>query len=203
MAKFFTFNSKWNIRFMQMAQLISTWSKDQSTKVGCVIVSPDKAILSMGYNGFPRGVDDNVPERQIRPTKYDFVVHAEVNAILNAGKNGTRLNGGILYVTMPPCARCAGSIINSGIKEIIYLEPEIQKQIPGWRDSLNISFTMFDEASVLYKTIERDGLLTPDMLSLLAAKEQNKTTKQTEIKPNYDFAYKAIEVAKSLGMDQH
>lgn len=150
----FTFDNKWNIRFMQMAQLISTWSKDQSTKVGCVIVSPDKAILSMGYNGFPRGVDDTPEYRQIRPTKYEFVVHAEENALLNAGRNGTRLSGGILYVTMPPCTRCAGSIIQSGIKEIIYMEPEVQKQIPGWRDSLNISFTMFDEAGVLYKALK-------------------------------------------------
>lgn len=152
--KKFTFDNKWNIRFMQMAQLISTWSKDQSTKVGCVIVSPDKAILSMGYNGFPRGVDDTPEYRQIRPTKYEFVVHAEENALLNAGRNGTRLSGGILYVTMPPCTRCAGSIIQSGIKEIIYLEPEIQKQIPGWRDSLNISFTMFDEAGILYNALK-------------------------------------------------
>lgn len=150
----FTFDNKWNIRFMQMAQLISTWSKDQSTKVGCVIVSPDKAILSMGYNGFPRGVDDTPEYRQIRPTKYEFVVHAEENALLNAGRNGTRLSGGILYVTMPPCTRCAGSIIQSGIKEIIYMEPAVQKQIPGWRDSLNISFTMFDEAGVLYKALK-------------------------------------------------
>lgn len=152
--RIFTFDTKWNFRFMQMAQLISTWSKDQSTKVGCVIVSPEKAILSMGYNGFPRGVDDNVPTRQIRPTKYEFVVHAEENALLNAGRNGTRLNGGILYVTMPPCARCAGSIIQSGIKEIIYLEPEEKKNIPGWRDSLNISFTMFDESGVKYMALD-------------------------------------------------
>lgn len=150
----FTFDYKWNIRFMQMAQLISTWSKDQSTKVGCVIVSPDKAILSMGYNGFPRKVDDTPEYRQIRPTKYEFVVHAEENALLNAGRNGTRLSGGILYVTMPPCTRCAGSIIQSGIKEVVYLEPSVQKQIPGWRDSLNISFTMFNEAGVLYKALQ-------------------------------------------------
>ena len=156
----FTFNDKWNARFMQMAQLISSWSKDNSTKVGCVIVSPEKEILSMGYNGFPRGVDDEVPARHERPTKYEFVVHAEENAILNAGRNGTRLSGGILYVTMPPCTRCAGSIIQAGIKEIIYLEPEIQKQIPGWRDTLNISFTMFDEAGVKYSGLSHEKLKT-------------------------------------------
>ncbi len=175
--KSFTFDTKWNIRFMQMAQMISTWSKDQSTKVGCVIVSPEKAILSMGYNGFPRGVDDTPEYRHIRPTKYEFVVHAEENALLNAGRNGTRLNGGILYVTMPPCTRCAGSIIQAGIKEIIYLEPEVQKQIPGWRDSLKYSFEMFNEASVIHKPIKRDGLLTPDMLSLLVAQNTQTLSK--------------------------
>ena len=150
-----TFSDKWNYRFMELALHISSWSKDTSTKVGCVIVSPEKAILSMGYNGFPRGVNDDISTRHERPTKYDFVVHAEENALLNAGRNGTRLNGGILYVTMPPCTHCAGSIIQSGIKEIFYLEPEIQKQIPGWRDSLNISFTMFKEAGVKVTALNR------------------------------------------------
>ncbi|MBO7509196.1 MAG: dCMP deaminase family protein [Alphaproteobacteria bacterium] len=149
----FTFTDKWNYRFMQMAQFIATWSKDNSTKVGCVIVSPNKTILSMGYNGFPRGIDDNVPTRWQRPTKYDFVVHAEENALLNAGRNGTRLDGGILYATMAPCTRCAGSIIQSGIREIIYLDPDLDRQIPGWRDSLGISFQMFDEAGINYKSL--------------------------------------------------
>ena len=158
MTNSFTFSDKWNARFMQMAQMISGWSKDNSTKVGCVIVSPEKAILSMGYNGFPRGVDDTPQYRQIRPTKYEFVVHAEENALLNAGRNGTRLNGGILYVTMPPCTRCAGSIIQSGIKEVIYLEPAENKKIPGWRDNLKYSFEMFNEAGVKYKEMTQATL---------------------------------------------
>lgn len=165
----FTFNDKWNAQFMQLAQVASTWSKDKSTQVGCVIVSPQKEILSMGYNGFPRGVDDNVPERHERPTKYEFVVHAEANALLNAGRNGTRLDGGVLYVTMPPCARCAGFIVQSGIKEVIYLEPEIQKQIPGWRDTLNISFTMFNESSVIYKSLPREYALSQNILNQIKA----------------------------------
>jgi len=154
MAKKFTFDAKWNVRFLQMAKLISTWSKDTSTKVGCVIVAPDKTILSLGYNGFPRGVNDTKPARQKRPIKYEFYVHAEENALLNAGKNGTRLAGGVLYVTMPPCTRCAGAIIQSGIKEVIYLEPENMQNIPGWRDNLKISFEMFDEAGVIYKSVK-------------------------------------------------
>ena len=159
MATGFTFSDKWNFRFMQMAQMISTWSKDPSTKVGCVIVSPAKTVLSMGYNGFPRGVNDDVPARWERPTKYEFVVHAEENALLNAVRNGSRIEGGILYVTMPPCTRCAGSISSAGIKEVIYMEPEIQKQIPGWRDNLKFSFDIFTESGILYKSIPQNKLL--------------------------------------------
>ncbi len=151
--KSFTFDEKWNLRFMDMAKLIATWSKDTSTKVGCVIIGPDKEVRSMGYNGFPRLVNDNIPERWTRPTKYDYVVHAEVNAVLNAARNGTNLSRAILYVTMPPCTHCAGAIIQAGIKEVIYMEPEERKQIPGWRDSLATSFKMFDEAGVIYKSI--------------------------------------------------
>ena len=158
MAKKFTFDTKWNVRFLQMAQLISNWSKDTSTKVGCVIVAPDKTILSLGYNGFPRGVDDTKIARNKRPTKYEFYVHAEENALLNAGKNGTRLDGGILFVTMPPCTRCAGSIIQSGIKEVIYMAPDTMPNIPGWRDNLKYSFEMFNEAGVAYKAIKQSKL---------------------------------------------
>ena len=87
MANTFTFNDSWNITLMRMAQEMSARSKDTSTKVGAVVISPTGEVLSTGYNGFPRKVNDNVPTRQVRPTKYDFVVHAEVNALLNAGRN--------------------------------------------------------------------------------------------------------------------
>lgn len=169
----FTFNDSWNISFMRMAQEWSARSKDNSTKVGCVVVSPNGVMLSAGYNGFPRGVNDNVPMRHLRPTKYEFVVHAEENALLNAGRAGTKIKGGVLYVTMPPCTRCAGSIVQAGIKEVVYLEPEIQKQIPGWRDNLKYSFEMFDEAGVLHKPMSKNGLMTPDEIAQLAKVLQN------------------------------
>ena len=171
--KTFTFNDSWNISFMRMAQEWSARSKDNSTKVGCVIVSPNGVMLSSGYNGFPRKVNDDVPSRHERPTKYEFVVHAEENALLNAGRSGTKIKGGVLYVTMPPCTRCAGSIVQAGIQEVVYLEPEIQKQIPGWRDNLKYSFEMFDEAGVLYKPMSRNGLMTPDEIAQLAKVLQN------------------------------
>ena len=78
------FTMKWHYRFMELAKLVATWSKDTSTKTGAVIVGPDKEIRATGYNGFVRGVDDDVFERFERPTKYDFFEHAERNAVYTA-----------------------------------------------------------------------------------------------------------------------
>ncbi len=155
MRKKLTFSKEWNERFMQLAKLISTWSKDESTKVGCVVVGPDKEIRSTGYNGFPRGVDDTVKKRKLRPTKYQFTEHAERNAIYNAVLYGASFKGCVMYVTFPPCVDCARAIIQSGIHEVIYLDmPDDKSQkIPGWRDDLQNSFDMFDEASVIYKSL--------------------------------------------------
>lgn len=153
--KTFRFSEKWNLRFMDLAKLIAGWSKDDSTKVGCVIIGPDKEVRSMGYNGFPRGVDDTIQARKIRPTKYDFTEHAERNAIYNAGLYGASVKGCSLYVTLPPCADCARGIIQSGISEIIYLDmpKDDSQKIAGWRDKLNVSFEMFDEAGIIYKPL--------------------------------------------------
>ena len=140
---------------MDIAQLISTWSKDTSTKLGCVVIGPDKEIRTTGYNGFPRGVNDRITSRLGRPTKYKFTEHAERNAIYNASLYGASLKDCVMYVTYPPCVDCARGIIQSGIREVIYLDmPKDKSQnIPGWRDDLQISFAMFDEAGVLYKSI--------------------------------------------------
>ena len=155
MKQSFTFSDKWNLRFMGLAQLIATWSKDNSTKVGCVIIGPDKEVRSMGYNGFPRGVDDSISERKERPAKYDFTEHAERNAIYNACLYGASVRNCVLYVTFPPCVDCARGIIQSGIREVIYLDMPADKtqKIAGWRDQLATSFQMFKEAGVIYKSI--------------------------------------------------
>jgi len=107
----------WDLRFMQLADHIAQWSKDRSSKVGAVIVV-DKNPVSMGYNGFPRGCDDDNEERHERPLKYSWVLHAEENAIVNAARNGQRTSGSDMYVNWFPCSRCAGEIINAGIKRI-------------------------------------------------------------------------------------
>ena len=113
------FSDKWNKRFMEVAFLVASWSKDPSTKTGAVIVGPDKEIRSTGYNGPVRGVDDDVPERYERPTKYDFFEHAERNALYNACLTGVSVKGCVMYATHAPCVDCARAIIQAGIKTVI------------------------------------------------------------------------------------
>ncbi len=111
----------WDEYFMGVALLASKRSKDPNTQVGACIVNSSNIILSTGYNGFPYGCSDDVFswEREGKDTKYKYVVHAELNAILNA--RGQDLNDAILYVDLFPCNECAKAIIQSGIKEIVYL----------------------------------------------------------------------------------
>ena len=114
----------WEEYFMSLAILSSYRSKDPSTKVGACIINPnDNTILSLGYNGFPRGCDDNLfpwgkGNDNEEDNKYPYVVHAELNAILNAHKD---LRGSVLYTTLSPCKECTKAIIQAGIKEVIYL----------------------------------------------------------------------------------
>lgn len=146
------FSEKWHKRFMELARLVATWSKDPSTKTGAIVVGPDREIRATGYNGLVRGVDDSKPERMERPTKYDFFEHAERNAIYNACLTGTSLKGCIMYATHPPCTDCARAIIQAGIKIVVTNEMEINSVTPTntWRDKLSYSQQMFDEAGIEY-----------------------------------------------------
>ncbi len=111
----------WDEYFMGVAMLAARRSKDPNTQVGACIVSPDNIIISTGYNGMPKGCsDDEFPwDRTGEETKYPYVVHAELNAILNA--NGRDLRGSRLYVALFPCNECAKAIIQSGVAEVVYL----------------------------------------------------------------------------------
>lgn len=113
----------WDDYFMGVSLLAANRSKDPSTQVGACIVSDDNRILSTGYNGFPQGCsDDDFPwnrDESLGETKYNFVVHAELNAILNAG--GKSLVGSRIFVSLFPCHECAKAIIQAGVKEVVYL----------------------------------------------------------------------------------
>jgi len=141
----------WDEYFMGVALLAAHRSKDPNTTVGACIVSPEKKILSTGYNGFPRGCsDDEFPwEREGEPneTKYPFVVHAELNAILNAG--GQSLKGATIYVDLFPCNECAKAIIQSGIKRIFYLDDKYAET-----DGVKASKLMLKAAGVEFARLE-------------------------------------------------
>lgn len=140
---------KWDFRFLHLAQHISCWSRDPSTKVGAVIVRPNKTIVSLGFNGFPRGVDDHPARYDNRDLKYKLVVHGEANAIAAANED---LTDCIIYTfPFPPCSSCAGLIIQSGISRVVAPRPTLE-QIERWGDSLRLAADMFDEAGLIYKT---------------------------------------------------
>lgn len=136
----------WESYFMWMAFMVSTRSKDRSTKVGAVIVR-DKVIIATGYNGFPRKCDDRVEARYERPLKYDWTVHAEENAILNAARAGLATIDSTLYVTpLLPCHNCAKSIIQAGIKRVVC--KVASKNNTNWEESFKLTKIMFDEAQI-------------------------------------------------------
>lgn len=132
---------KWDERFLDLAQLVGGWSKDPGTKVGAVIVRLDRTVVSLGYNGFPRGVDDTYQDREHKLLR---TVHAEMNAILSA--RGP-LHGCTLYVTpLCPCSNCAASIIQSGIGRVVARTPREMR--PEWRASLEAGHEMFEQAMI-------------------------------------------------------
>lgn len=136
--------NKWHDRFFAMADLVASWSKDPSTKVGAVIVRPDRTIASVGYNGFPRGVYDGAEIYEDRPAKLLRTVHAEANAILSAREP---LHGYTLYVTpLHPCANCAGLIIQSGIG-IVHFKTHAKSR-EAWSEHAVMMEIMMVEAGI-------------------------------------------------------
>lgn len=139
--------TKWDYRFFDLARLVSTWSKDASTQVGAVIVDHNQRIVSLGFNGFPKGIADTEQRLNDRELKYKMIIHAEENAILFANRS---LEGCAAYVfPFPPCPSCMGKIIQSGITKIV-----CGNYIPDrWKDSFDLSFKLAAEANVEIVTI--------------------------------------------------
>lgn len=138
--------SNWDKRWMDLATLVSSWSKDRSRKCGAVIVDHRESVVSLGWNGFPRGINDNVDERHERPAKYQWTEHAERNAIYGAASRGHSVQGCTMYVSWYPCADCARAIIQSGIGFLVCVEPDWND--PRWASDFAVVKTMFDEAVV-------------------------------------------------------
>ena len=142
-------SDKWNHRYLDLAAQVASWSKDPSSKIGAVAVGGKGQILSQGYNGFPRGVNDSDERYNDRPTKYKLVVHAEMNVIYNATYNGVSLDGSTIFVVgLPCCSDCAKGIVQVGIKKIVMPSQDIPD---SWKDSWALSKSIFEEAGVNYE----------------------------------------------------
>jgi len=136
--------NKWDDRFMQLAEVVSTWSKDPSTKVGAVITK-NKRVISLGFNGFATGVGDHTHRYEDREFKYPAILHAEVNALLFAKSD---LQDCTIYTyPMPPCAQCAAKIIQTGIKKVISIRPS-KELMDRWGKDMSIANSMYADAGV-------------------------------------------------------
>lgn len=139
---------KWDEYFRSIANTVKLKSKDINTQIGAVVVRTDHSIVSTGYNSFPRGINDDLPERQERPEKYYFMEHAERNSIFNAARIGVSTDGCTMYLSCgTPCADCARAIINAGIIRIV-LERELGAKGDLWIDHEKRSLQMFAEAGI-------------------------------------------------------
>lgn len=133
---------KWIRRYLQLSELVAGWSKDVSTQVGAVLVRPDKTVASLGYNGFPRTIEDTPALLSDREAKYERMVHAEMNAILNAREG---LEGYSIFTTIPPCARCTVMLLQAGIREFVTMAPPPDIDV-RWSVSFQLSQKLIAEA---------------------------------------------------------
>jgi dCMP deaminase len=142
---------KWDERFLDTAKFIGAWSKDPSTKLGSVAVI-DQRVVSAGYNGFPRGVYDLEYRLSDRETKLKYMVHAEMNCIYNAARNGVSLTGAVLYVDgLATCSECAKGVIQSGIAGVVMRYKPMKSM---WAASFEFTKEMFNEANVWFECHE-------------------------------------------------
>ena len=139
--------TNWPKRYLTLAEFISGWSKDPSTKVGAVLFRSDGSIISMGYNGFPRGMSDDPALLNDRTIKLKMTIHAEENAILSAVRNGSTLDGACLAVTRHPCSTCAAKLSQAGIRQVYYLaDADFEER---WADDVALARAMFNQLGVV------------------------------------------------------
>ena len=142
--------NKWDARWLEIAGVVSTWSKDPSTKIGAIAVK-DKRLVSTGYNGFPRGIQDYDDRWNNREEKYKYVVHAEMNCIYNANYHNQSLKDSTMYIVgLPVCHECAKGIIQAGVIRVV---AEFKDAPLKWARSTEITEKMFKEAGIIYDQI--------------------------------------------------
>jgi dCMP deaminase len=143
---------KWDLRYLQLAKTIASWSKDPSSQIGAIAVGAKGQVLAQGYNGFPRGMVDSPQHYKNKTVKYARIVHAEMNMIFNASFNGGCLNGSSVYVSgLPTCSDCAKGLIQVGVKELIMPQQKIEDR---WYDSWQRSKEYYKEAGLKYRWVK-------------------------------------------------
>ena len=147
-------SNKWDKRYMELAKQVGTWSKDPSKQIGAIAIGSKGQVLAQGYNGFPRGIDDNESRLNTKETKYKYVVHAEMNLIYNATFNGISLNGSTVYVSgLPVCSECAKGLIQVGVKQIVMSKDSLEGADEKWLDSFELTIALLNEAGIHWKTV--------------------------------------------------
>jgi dCMP deaminase len=131
---------------MDLAGFVGSWSKDRSRQVGCVLVAPDNTVRSIGFNGFPRGLNDDHDSRHERPSKYQWTEHAERNAIYAAARNGIPLAGCRIYLPWFPCVDCARAIVQAGLVELVCFKPDLTDA--QWGEGFKVAIELLEEAGV-------------------------------------------------------
>lgn len=144
----------WDQYYLDICKVVAKRSKDPNTQIGCVIVGPAHEIRSTGYNSFPRGIRDDVPERLQRPAKYLWIEHAERNAICNAARAGTATEGCTIYVEVMPCMDCGRAIVQAGISEVVVSAERMSQYSSQYYDEhFRLVETLFLEAGVKVRRI--------------------------------------------------
>ena len=146
----------WDEYYLDICKAVATRSKDPNTQIGCVIVGPAHEIRSTGYNSFPRGIRDDVPERLERPNKYLWIEHAERNAICNAARAGTATAGCTLYVEIMPCMDCARAAVQAGIAHIVVSGDRMREySSEDYNQPVGMVEVLLGEASVTVRRVFR------------------------------------------------
>lgn len=139
------------LKYLGLAGAVSIFSKDESTKVGCIIVAPDGSVRAMGYNGAVRGSRADEDERRERPEKYWHFEHGERNAIYNAARCGTPLEGCTAFITHPPCMDCARALVQAGIVSVVWNIPNTEFEQRWLEHKVRVE-RLFTECNVEWRT---------------------------------------------------
>src|ERR1700730_5099488 len=139
----------WDQYYLEICKVVAARSKDRNTQIGCVVVGPNHEIRTTGYNSFPRGIRDDVPERLVRPAKYLWIEHAERNAICNAARAGTAPEGCTIYVDIMCCMDCARAVVQAGIVQVV-ISAERMKEYSSdyYNQHCGMTEVLFSEAGV-------------------------------------------------------